>query len=225
MGYRAKGGGHTINACSYRALVFWVRSITIDDSQLPSYDGSSYPCLSFISTPRCFFHNPLHVFFTDIQILIFSGYCVLQRSMSVSKGKSDKATSRIKDVRSTDLHFNLPLLFNVSVVGIRTHHRPQLARPLMSLILSLLLIPLFRGVYISTQLINFSIALPIFTASSSMSSAGSGVSVYVLSRCSTTVLILCQILTWARQVHSVQILKEPRAEVHARCLSARGKIV
>ena len=56
-------------------------------------------------------------------------------------------------MRSTDLHFNLPLLFNYpssSVTG----------GPLMSLILSLLLIPLFRGLYISTQLINSSIALP-----------------------------------------------------------------
>ena len=80
--------------------------------------------------------------------------------MSVSKGKSDKAMSRTKDVRSTDFPFNLSLLFNVFVVGIRTHHRPRLARPLMPLILSSLLIPLFRGLYISTQLINSSIALP-----------------------------------------------------------------
>ena len=57
-----------------------------------------------------------------------------------------------------------------------------------------------------------------------MSSAGSGVSVYVLSRCYTTVLILCQILTWARQEHSVQILKEPRAEAHALTLAeVKGK--
>ena len=74
---------------------------------------------SFILTPRCFFHNPLHVFFADAYI----GYCVLQWSMSVSKGKSDKATSRTEDVRSTDLPFNPSLLFNVSVVGIRAHHR------------------------------------------------------------------------------------------------------
>ena len=68
--------------------------------------------------------------------------------MRVSKGKSGKATSRTKDVRSTDFPFNLSLLFNVFAVGICAHHRPQLARPLMSLVLSLLLIPQFRGVYI-----------------------------------------------------------------------------
>ena len=80
--------------------------------------------------------------------------------MIVSKGKSDKATSRTKDVHSTDLPFNPLLLSAVSVVGIRAHHRLQLARPLMFLILSLLLVPLFRGVYIPTQLINFSVLLP-----------------------------------------------------------------
>ena len=87
----------------------------------------------------------------------FCEYSVLQWSMSVSKGTS---TSRTKDVRSTDLSFNLSLLLNFCVVGIRAHYRPRLARPLMSLILSLMLIPLFIGLYISTQLINFSIALP-----------------------------------------------------------------
>ena len=96
------------------------------------------------------------MFFTDAYI----GCCVLQWSMSVSKGKSDKATSCTKNVRSTDLPFNPLLLFNVSVVGTCAHHRPRLARPLMSLIPSLLLVPQFRGVYISTQLINFSIAVP-----------------------------------------------------------------
>ena len=86
----------------------------------------------------------------------FSGYSVLQRSMSVSKGTS---TSRTKDVRSTDLPLNRSLLLNFCVVGIRP---PSSATggPLMFLILSLLLIPLFRGLYISAQLINFSIALP-----------------------------------------------------------------
>ena len=113
--------------------------------------------------------------------------------MSVSKGKSDEATSCTEDVHSTDHPFNPLLLFNVSVVGIRAHHRPQLARPLMSLILSLLLIPLFRGVYP-----NASDKLLCRIATSSvllMSSVGPRVRVYILSRCSATVLIRCQILT------------------------------
>ena len=82
------------------------------------------------------------------------------RSMCASKGKSDKATSHIKEVRSTDISSNSSLSFNVAVVGTCAHHRPQLTRPLMSLILSVLLIPLFRGVYIPRQPINFSIVSP-----------------------------------------------------------------
>ena len=67
-------------------------------------------------------------------------------SMSVSKGKSDKATFRIKEVCSTDPPLNPSLSVNVATPGMRAHHRPQLARPLLSLRLSVLLIPLFRGV-------------------------------------------------------------------------------
>ena len=110
--------------------------------------------------PALLFSQPIACVFRRCLPNAYIGYCVLQWSMSVSKGKSDKATSCTKDVRSTDLPFNPSLIFNVSVVGIRAHHRPQLARPLMSLILSLLWIPLFRGAYIPTQLINSSIVLP-----------------------------------------------------------------
>ena len=82
------------------------------------------------------------------------------RSMSVRTGKSDKATSRNKEVRSTDISSNPSLSFNVAVAGTCAHHRPQLTRPLMSLILSVLLISLFRRVYIPRQLINISIVSP-----------------------------------------------------------------
>ena len=81
------------------------------------------------------------------------------RSMSVRTGKSDKATSRNKGVRSTDISSNPSLSFNVAVAGTCAHHRPQLARPLMSLILGVLLIPLFSRVYTPRQPISFSIVL------------------------------------------------------------------
>ena len=67
-------------------------------------------------------------------------------SVSVSKGKSDKATFLIKEVCSTDLPLNPSLSVNVAVAGMRAYRRLQLARPLLSLILSVLLIPLFRRV-------------------------------------------------------------------------------
>ena len=52
------------------------------------------------------------------------------------------------------------LSFNIAVAGACAHHCLQLTCPLMSLILGVLLIPLFSRVYIPRQLINFSFVLP-----------------------------------------------------------------
>ena len=121
---------------------------------VPGLDGSSYPSSNFVPAPRYFYHNPLPVFFADPHLKFSVAIALFNGSMSVRKGKSDKGMFHINDVRSTDLPFNPSLSFNVSVTGIRAHRRPQLARPLMSLIPSLLLIPLFRGVYVHPNATN-----------------------------------------------------------------------
>jgi len=119
----------------------------------PGLDGSSFPYSSFaaFSITHCLCFSPM---------LIFS----LLRSSRGQRASAKESRTKQRLISETCLppiSLSIPHCHSTSPLpGIRAHHRPQLARPLMSLTLSLLLIPLFRGAYIPTQPIDFSIVLP-----------------------------------------------------------------